>query len=295
MDLRENQIQRYARHILLDEVGAEGQEKLLNARVLVIGAGGLGSPVLMYLAAAGVGTLGVVDDDVVDLSNLQRQIVHATAAVGTPKVESAKATLTAINPDVAVNTYQTRINAGNAMDLISGYDIIADGSDNFETRFLVNDACYFAAKTLVSAAILRFDGQIATFKPHAPHAGGGKPHAPHAGGGKPHADGGDGHYPCYRCLFREPPPPGQIPTCAEAGVLGALCGTVGSLQATEVLKEIMGIGETLAGRFMIYDALSATNQVIAIRADPGCPLCGEAPEITSLDLHKGAKPPVCVS
>lgn len=276
MELREDQIQRYARHILLDEVGAEGQEKLLAARVLVIGAGGLGSPVLMYLAAAGIGTIGIVDDDVVDLSNLQRQIIHATSSVGTPKVESAKATILAINPDVNVVTHHGRIDAENAMDLIADYDIVADGSDNFETRFLVNDACMLAKKTLVSAAILRFDGQVAVFKPHVETPDG-------------------GHHPCYRCLFREPPPPGQIPTCAEAGVLGALCGTVGSLQATEILKEVMGIGESLAGRFLIYDALSAQTQVITIKADPGCPLCGENPEITNLDLHKGASAPVCAT
>ena len=275
IDFRDDQIQRYARHILLDEIGGEGQEKLLAARVFVVGAGGLGSPVLLYLAAAGVGTIGIVDDDVVDLSNLQRQVVHATASVGMAKVESAKATLGAINPDVTVIPHKVRLGPENVLDLIADYDIIVDGSDNFETRFLVNDACYFAKKTLVSAAILRFDGQIATFKPHAPHP--------------------EGAYPCYRCLFREAPPAGQIPTCAEAGVLGALCGTVGSLQATEVLKEIMGIGDTLAGRFMIYDALAANLQVISISHDPGCPLCGEHPTITDLDIHKNAARAACAT
>jgi adenylyltransferase/sulfurtransferase len=261
MGFSEEQINRYARHILLDGVGGVGQQKLLESRVLVVGAGGLGSPVLMYLAAAGVGTLGVVDDDVVDLSNLQRQIVHSTAAVGTPKVESAKTTLAAINPDVTVIPHQERITAENALDLISGYDIVADGSDNFATRFLVNDACYLAKKTLVSAAILRFDAQLYTFKAFE-----------------------DG--PCYRCIFPEPPPEGQIPTCAEAGVLGALCGMAGSLQATEVLKELIGIGESLSGGLMVYDGLATTFRKIAVKPDPGCRLCGDSPDITDLTIHQ---------
>ena len=263
MDFTENQIQRYARHILLGEVGGEGQARLLQSRVLVVGAGGLGSPVLMYLAAAGVGTLGVIDDDVVDLSNLQRQIIHSTSAIGKPKVESARETLAAINPEVKVNTYNRRLNTENVAGLFAEYDVIADGSDNFATRFLVNDACYLGGKTLVSAAILRFDGQISVFKAHE--------------------EGED--RPCYRCLFREPPPPGQIPTCAEAGVLGALCGMIGSLQATEVLKEIMGVGESLSGSLIIIDALGTTQQKIKIRRDPGCPLCGTEPTIKDLSLH----------
>jgi len=267
MDFTEDQIHRYARHILLDGVGGVGQRKLLESRVLVIGAGGLGSPVLMYLAAAGVGTLGVVDDDVVDLSNLQRQIVHSTAAVGTPKVESAQKTLAAINPDVTVIPHQERITAANALDLISGYDIVADGSDNFATRFLVNDACYLAKKTLVSAAILKFDAQLYTFKAFE-------------------ADDEGGHGPCYRCIFPEPPPEGQIPTCAEAGVLGALCGMAGSLQATEVLKELIGLGESLSGALMVYDGLSTTFRKISVKPDPGCRLCGDSPEITDLTIHK---------
>ncbi|MBI1985520.1 MAG: molybdopterin-synthase adenylyltransferase MoeB [Rhodospirillales bacterium] len=266
MTFTEAQINRYARHILLQEVGGEGQAKLLKSRVLVIGAGGLGSPLLMYLAAAGVGTLGVVDDDVVDLSNLQRQIVHSTAAIGSPKVESARKTLAGINPEVTVRTHQTRIGPENALDLIAGYDLVADGSDNFATRFLVNDACYFARKTLVSAAILRFDAQIYTFKAHV-------------------ADAGGGHGPCYRCIFREAPPEGQIPTCAEAGVLGALCGMVGSLQATEVLKELLGIGDSLSGSLIVCDGLGATFRKIKVKADPGCPLCGEAPSIADLSRH----------
>jgi len=265
MDFTEQQIQRYARHILLREVGGEGQARLLASKVLVIGAGGLGSPLLLYLAAAGVGTIGVVDDDVVDLSNLQRQVVHTTSAVGAAKVDSAKDTLDRINPEITVQTHKERLTPDNALDLISGYDVIADGSDNFPTRFLVNDACYFAERPLVSAAILRFDGQLATFKAYA-----------------------DGDNPCYRCLFREPPPPGQIPSCSEAGVLGALCGMIGSLQATEVLKEILGIGESLSGSLLIYEGLNTTFRKIKVKRDPGCPLCGEAPLIKDLTLHAAA-------
>ncbi len=268
-DFTEDQVNRYARHILLKEVGGVGQAKLLNSRVLVIGAGGLGSPLLMYLGAAGVGTIGVVDDDRVDLSNLQRQIAHGTADIGRPKVESAKATLAAINPDVTLHAHQTRIGPDNALDLISQYDLVADGSDNFETRFLVNDAAYFAGKPLVSAAILRFDGQLATFKAHA-------------------TDDAGHHGPCYRCIFREPPPPGQIPSCAEAGVLGALCGTMGSLQAMEILKELLGIGDSLSGSLLVYDGLAANFRKIKVKADPGCPLCGDQPTITDLSIHEGA-------
>lgn len=262
MEFREDQIRRYARHILLKEVGGEGQAKLLGARVLVVGAGGLGSPLLLYLAAAGVGTLGIIDDDSVDLSNLQRQIVHRTQTLGRPKVASAAETLFALNPDIEVIPHRQRITGENALAVISGYDVIADGSDNFATRFLVNDACHFAAKTLVSAAILRFDGQLATFKAHA---------------------GGD--LPCYRCLYREPPPAGQIPTCAEAGVLGAWCGVMGSLQAGEVLKEILGIGESLAGWLLVCEALGTNFRKIRVRRDPGCPLCGDSPTIRDLSGH----------
>jgi molybdopterin-synthase adenylyltransferase len=262
MDFSEEQIQRYARHILLKEVGGEGQARLLDSKVLVVGAGGLGSPVLLYLAAAGVGTIGVVDDDVVDLTNLQRQIVHATDRVGHPKVDSARQAINAINPEVRLITHRERITAGNALDLMADYDLVADGSDNFETRFLVNDACYFAAKTLVSGAILRFDGQVSVFKAHQP-----------------------GDNPCYRCIYREPPPPGQIPTCAQAGVLGAICGTVGSLQATEVLKEILGIGDSLSGGLLIYDSLAVSFRKVKVRRDPGCPLCGESPTIGDLSIH----------
>lgn len=267
MSLSEDQINRYARHILLPEVGGVGQQKLLDARVLVIGAGGLGSPVLMYLAAAGIGTLGIVDDDAVDLSNLQRQIIHSTDAVGTAKVESARKTIAAINPDVTVVALNERIGPDNALELISGYDIIADGSDNFATRFLVNDACYLAGKTLVSAAILRFDAQVYTFKASQKDARG-------------------GHGPCYRCIFPAPPPQGQVPTCAEAGVLGALCGLAGSLQATEVLKEVLAIGDSLSGSLLIIDGLSTTFRKISVKADPGCALCGENPSITDLSPNR---------
>jgi len=273
MDFSEEQIQRYARHILLREVGGDGQTKLMNSKVLVIGAGGLGSPLLMYLAAAGVGTIGVVDDDTVGFSNLQRQIVHQTSSVGVPKVESAAATIAAINPDVELIAHKARIDASNALELIGGYDLVADGSDNFPTRFLVNDASFFAGKPLVSGAILRFDGQVAIFDPT------------HAFEGEGHEDGD--HGPCYRCLFREPPPPGQIPSCAEAGVLGALCGLVGSMQATEILKELLGIGESLSGSLMIIEALGTTFRKIKVKRDPSCPLCGDDPTITDLSIHAG--------
>ena len=267
MDFTEPQVRRYARHILLKEVGGEGQAKLLRAKVLVVGAGGLGSPLLLYLAAAGVGTLGVIDPDTVDLSNLQRQIVHTTERIGVTKVASARETIAAINPEVDVIEHPARIDAHNALEVIAPYDLVADGSDNFETRFLLNDACYFAKKTLVSGAILRFDGQVATFKAHAREPNG-------------------AHGPCYRCIFREPPPAGEIPSCAEAGVLGALCGVIGSLQATEVLKEILGIGEGLSGWLMLCDGLSAEMRKIRVAADPGCPLCGDAPTIRDLSLHR---------
>jgi molybdopterin/thiamine biosynthesis adenylyltransferase len=264
MDFTESQIHRYARHILLQDVGGVGQEKLLNAKVLVIGAGGLGSPLILYLAAAGVGTIGVVDDDEVDLSNLQRQIAHTTARIGVPKTTSAKEAVAAINPDVTVIEHKMRLNVDNAMSLIGGYDVIADGSDNFATRFLVNDACFFSKKPLVSAAVLRFDGQLATFKPHA-------------------------QGPCYRCIYPEPPPPGQIPSCDEAGVLGAVAGVMGTLQATEVLKEILGIGENMAGRLLIYDALSAAMRQVKVKPDPECALCSPSATIKDLSPHRAPK------
>ena len=257
MDFSEEQIRRYARHILLKEVGGVGQEKLLESKVLVIGAGGLGSPLILYLAAAGVGTIGIIDDDVVDLSNLQRQIAHTTDRIGASKVDSAITAVAAINPDVKVIAHKQRLTVDNAQGVIAGYDVVADGSDNFPTRFLVNDACFFAKKTLVSAAVLRFDGQLSTFRPHA-------------------------GAPCYRCLYPTPPPPGQIPSCDEAGVLGAVAGVLGTLQATEVLKEIIGIGEGMAGRLLIYDALSAAMRQVKIKPDPECPLCSPKATITCL-------------
>jgi len=269
MEFNDQQIERYARHILLPEVGGTGQAKLLESRVLVVGAGGLGSPVLLYLAAAGVGTLGIVDPDTVDLSNLQRQVLHTTDRIGVDKVASAEQSLKAINPDVKLELHKGRLDASNAMDLIGKYDLVADGTDNFETRFLINDAAYFARVPLVSAAILRFDGQISTFKAFE-------------------TDAESNHGPCYRCIFREPPPPGQIPSCAEAGVLGALCGVMGSLQATEVVKELLGIGDSLSGTLMMYEGLAAEFRRITVKADPGCPLCGTDPTITDLSIHEGA-------
>lgn len=264
MQFRDDQIVRYARHILLDEVGGAGQMRLLGARVLVIGAGGLGSPLLMYLAAAGVGVIGVIDHDVVDLSNLQRQVIHPTAHIGMAKVESARRMIARLNPDVRVETYREQLSADNAIARIADYDLVADGTDNFPARFVINDACFFARKPLVSAAILRFEGQLSTFKAYAA--------------------GADGeHGPCYRCIYREPPPPGEIPTCAEAGVLGSFCGAVGALQATEVLKELLGIGDSLSGWLLVCEALGARYRKIRVRRDPGCPLCGDAPTITLLE------------
>ena len=264
MDLNfsEDEITRYSRHILLQEVGGEGQARLRAARVLVIGAGGLGSPLLLYLAAAGVGTIGLIDDDVVELSNLQRQVAHTTDRIGAAKVQSAAAAARAINPAVVVETHQTRLTAANALALVAAYDLVCDGSDNFATRFLVADACVLARRTLVSAAVLRFDGQLSTFKPHTDPAG-----------------------PCYRCLYPEPPPDGLVPSCSEAGILGAVTGVMGTLQATEVLKEIMGIGEGLSGRLLIWDALAARVRTVRLRRDPACPLCGPEPTITSLACH----------
>jgi len=258
MELTEPQIQRYSRQILLGEVGGKGQMKLRQAKVLLIGAGGLGSPAGLYLAAAGVGTIGLVDGDVVDLSNLQRQILHSTATVGMPKVESGKKTLTAINPEITVNTYHQLVDTDNILLLLKDYDVVLDGSDNFSTRFLVNDACFFARKTLISASMFRFEGQLTTIKPHA-------------------------GYPCYRCLYPEPPPAGLVPNCQEAGVLGALAGTMGILQASEAIKEILGIGETMADRLLIYDALEMKFRKVRRPKDPNCRLCGPTPTIINLN------------
>lgn len=268
--LTADEIQRYKRHLVLREVGGQGQQKLKAARVLVVGAGGLGAPVLMYLAAAGVGTLGVIDDDCVSLDNLQRQIVHATASVGMLKVVSAAATLAEINPHVRVEAHPIRIDSANALELLGRYDVIVDGSDNFSTRYLVSDACYFAKKTLVFAAAGPFDGYVSTFKPHEKRSD-----------GEP--------YPTYRCVFPEAPPLGLVPNCSEVGVLGAVVGVLGTLQATEVLKEILGIGDTLAGRLMIYDALSARFDQVKIRWDADNPLSGTVPTIKDLSIHAQVK------
>ncbi len=252
-DMTEMQIRRYARHIVLAEVGGIGQAKLISAKVLVVGAGGLGAPLLQYLAAAGVGTLGVIDDDSVDLSNLQRQVIHRTADIGTHKTASAKRALGEINPEVKVHTHDQRLSAANVERIMANYDVVADGSDNFATRYLVNDACYRLRKTLVSAAILRFDGQISTYKAHH----------------------GAGH-PCLRCIFPAAPSEDAVPSCAQAGVLGSLAGTLGALQATEVVKEILGIGRSLSGRLLMYDALAGSFDEMAIAKRPDCPTCGHS-------------------
>jgi molybdopterin-synthase adenylyltransferase len=249
--LTDAQFERYARHLILDEVGEAGQARLMAARVLVVGAGGLGSPILLYLAAAGVGTLGIVDDDVVDLSNLQRQIIHPTSRIGASKVESARATIAAINPEVSVECHTLRLDENNAEALVGAYDLIADGSDNFATRYLLNDVCHDLAKPLVAAALSPFEGQISTFKSHL---------------GPPH--------PCYRCLFREPPPQDAVPRCVEAGILGAVAGVIGTIQATEVLKELLGIGDSLSGSLLIYDALRSDFHRVRLPRDPECPTCG---------------------
>jgi len=254
MSFSETELERYARHIVLREVGGVGQARLRAARVLVVGAGGLGSPVILYLAAAGVGTIGIVDFDAVSLSNLQRQIAHATGDIGRLKTESAAASARAINPHVAIEPYTLRLDPGNALGLIRRFDLVADGSDNFATRFLVADCCHFAGKTLVSAAVSEFSGQLATFKPRG--------------------------RPCYRCFIPAPPPAGTTRPCTEAGVLGAAAGVMGTLQALEVVKEITGAGESMAGRLLIYEALETAFRVVKLPPDPDCPLCGERPTIT---------------
>ena len=264
MNFSEDEIQRYSRHILLAEIGGTGQAALRNARVLVIGAGGLGSPLILYLAAAGIGTLGIVDDDTVELSNLQRQIAHTSAGLGLPKADSAAHAATAINPLVHIIPHRTRLTADNALELLESYDIICDGTDNFATRYLLADACHLAGKTLVSAAVLRFEGQLATFAPGAPGAPGA---------------------PCYRCLYPEPPPAGFAPSCAEAGVLGAVTGVMGTLQAVEVIKQILGLGQTMTGRLLLWDALSMQSHIMTLKHDPLCALCGNEPSITDLTRH----------
>jgi adenylyltransferase/sulfurtransferase len=251
-----DQLNRYSRHFLLPEVGEEGQAKLLDAKVLLIGAGGLGSPAAYYLAAAGVGTLGLVDNDVVDMSNLQRQILHTNDRVGMPKVESARLTLTGLNPDVNVIGYQERISSENILDMIRDYDVIVDGCDNFPTRYLVNDACVMTGKPNVHGSIFQFEGQASVFYP--------------------------GKGPCYRCLFPEPPPPGAAPSCQEAGVLGVLPGLVGCVQALETIKLILGKGKPLIGRMVYFDTLSMELRIHKLRKDPECPVCGPNPTVTSL-------------
>ncbi len=256
MAFTNEQLERYSRHIILKEVGVKGQKKLCNAKVLIIGAGGLGAPAALYLAAAGVGTIGIVDADVVDLSNLQRQVIHATADIGTAKVTSAKESMNAINPDVKVVTYQDYVTSNNIMDLIKDYDFILDGTDNFPTKFLINDACVMAKKPFSHAGIIRFKGQLMTYVP--------------------------GEGPCYRCAFKNPPPPDVVPTCKQAGVIGAMGGVIGSLQAMEAIKFIVGQGQLLTGRLLTYDALKMEFHTIKLPKNKDCPICGEHRTITKL-------------
>jgi molybdopterin/thiamine biosynthesis adenylyltransferase len=256
--LNDDEVERYARHLVLREVGGPGQARIRRARVLIVGVGGLGSPAALYLAAAGIGKLGLVDDDAVSLSNLQRQILFRTKDVGRPKVEAGAEALKALNSGVQIESHPVRITPANAMELIAGYDIVADGSDNFATRFLLNDACFFARKVLVSAAVTEFEGQLATYKGFEPAC------------------------PCYRCLFPAPPPPGTMANCSETGVLGAAAGVMGSLQALEVLKEAAGLGTGLSGKILTYKALGAEFRTARLAKDPACALCGIAPTITGL-------------
>jgi adenylyltransferase/sulfurtransferase len=256
IDFTDEQIERYSRHIILPEVGGAGQQKMLEARVLLLGAGGLGSPAAYYLAAAGIGNLGIVDFDTVDLSNLQRQIIHSTERIGMLKTESAKKTIQALNPDVKVTLHNEKLDSGNIIKLLENYDYVVDGSDNFPTRYLVNDACVMKNKTLIHGSIYRFEGQVTVFK----------------------SDEG----PCYRCLYPEPPPPGMVPNCQEGGVLGVLAGVIGNLQVVETLKLILGIGKPLIGKLLIYDALNTEFRNLKLRKDPKCPVCGEQPTIKEL-------------
>jgi adenylyltransferase/sulfurtransferase len=255
-DLTTEERARYARHILLPDVGLEGQRRLKNARVLVVGAGGLGSPALLYLAAAGVGMIGVVDDDVVDASNLQRQVIHGTADVGRPKTESAAEAVARVNPLVRVVRHDLRLDSSNALDVIAGYDVVLDGTDNFPTRYLVNDACALLGKPHVWGSIYRFDGQVSVWFA--------------------------GHGPCYRCVFTEPPPPGSVPSCATGGVLGVLCAAIGSVQVAETIKLIVGQGDPLVGRLLVHDSLRQTWDTLRVSRNPDCPLCGDHPTITEL-------------
>ncbi len=255
-DLTVEEVRRYSRHLIIPDVGKTGQRRLKNAKVLVVGAGGLGSPALLYLAAAGVGTLGVIDFDVVDESNLQRQIIHGQSDIGRPKAVSAMESIREVNPLVNVVLHEERLDSDNAMQIFEPYDLIVDGTDNFATRYLVNDACVLLGKPYVWGSIYRFDGQASVFWAE--------------------------HGPCYRCLYPEPPPPGMVPSCAEGGVLGVLCASIGSIQVNEAIKLITGIGEPLVGRLMIYDALDMTYRPVKVRKDPECPICGKNPTITEL-------------
>ena len=255
-ELTIDEVRRYSRHLIIPDVGMAGQKRLKNAKVLCVGAGGLGSPSLMYLAAAGVGTLGIVEFDVVDESNLQRQIIHGQSDIGRPKAESARDSVLEINPHVTVNLHTERLDSSNVMELFSQYDLIVDGTDNFATRYLVNDACVLLGKPYVWGSIYRFDGQASVFWAE--------------------------HGPCYRCLYPEPPPPGMVPSCAEGGVLGVLCASIGSIQVNEAIKVITGVGQTLLGRLMIYDALEMTYRQVKVRKDPNCAVCGENPTVTEL-------------
>ena len=255
MVLTPDQVNRYSRHIIMGDVGSKGQRNLLQAKALLVGAGGLGSPSAIYLALAGVGTIGIVDFDVVEISNLQRQILHHTSDIGRPKLESARDNINSYNPDTNVVLHEVRLESDNAREIISQYDLVINGADNFATRYLVNDACYLEGKPLVDGSILIFDGQATLFLP------------------------GQG---CYRCLFPEPPPPGLVPNCAEAGVLGALTGLVGSIQATEALKHFLGIGESLVSRLLLIDALSMSFREVRLKRNPSCPLCGDNPTVTEL-------------
>jgi adenylyltransferase/sulfurtransferase len=256
MKLKDDQIERYSRQIILPNVGGKGQEKLLSARVLIIGAGGLGSPCSLYLASAGIGTIGIVDSDKVELNNLQRQIVHTVKDIARPKVDSAKDRLDSINPDIKIIPYNIRLTSSNILDIIKDYEIVVDGSDNFPTRYLVNDACVFSKKPLSHGGIFRFDGQAITILPHKSA--------------------------CYRCLFPEPPPPGLVPSCQEAGILGAVAGIIGTIQANEVLKYILEIGNLLAGRLLVFNALDSSFRQVKVPKDPKCPVCGENPTVTKL-------------
>ena len=263
MAFTNEQLERYSRHIILQEVGVQGQKKLLNASVLIIGAGGLGAPAALYLAAAGVGTIGIVDADEVDLSNLQRQVIHTTNDVGKAKVKSAAETMEAINPDVTVKTYRTFVDSTNIMDLIKDYDFIIDGTDNFPAKFLINDACVMAGKPFSHAGIIRFKGQLMTYVP--------------------------GEGPCYRCVFKNPPPKDAVPTCKQAGVIGAMGGVIGSLQAMEAIKYIIGTGELLTGKLLTYDALKMEFHTIKLPKDHHCAVCGDEPTITELIDYEQAE------